>query len=192
MCQRVRSEGFVLQRGLDGHAGQRSIICLAEPVLLTYPQMPIVDGLTSTKMIRSYEKTHPSDSLLERTALTGRVPIFAVSASLVETDRQSYIDAGFDGWVLKPVDFKRLVVLLAGILGEETRMSCLYKPGGWEKGGWFTGLQPDAFASSTQPLRQASVSSVMAKSHRGPEDPDAVHAPSTPADPGGPLQAEGT
>jgi len=69
-------------------------------------------------------------------------------------------------------------------------MSCLYKPGEWEKGGWFTELQPDAFASSTQPLRQASASSMIAKSRSDQEDPDAVHAPPMPADPGDPVQIE--
>lgn len=152
--------------------------------------MPIVDGLTSTKMIRSYEKTHPNDRFLDRAALTGRVPIFVVSASLIEKDRQSYIDAGFDGWILKPIDFKRLVVLLAGIVGEETRTSCLYKPGEWEKGGWFTEIQRDAFASSTQPSMQATTSSMTAESRTDQEDPDAVHAPSVPADPGDPEQLE--
>ncbi|MCJ1243572.1 Light-sensor Protein kinase [Trapelia coarctata] len=171
-------------------------------VVLMDMQMPIVDGLTSTKMIRAYEKTHPNETLSNRAALNGRVPVFAVSASLIEKNLQLYIDAGFDGWILKPIDFKRLAVLLSGIVEEHTRKSCLYKPGEWEKGGWFTKLQPSAFASSTRPLRQASVSSTKVKSHHDQEegrlgDPisqdqdrldrltaDAVNAPSLPEDPG--------
>ena len=66
-----------------------------------------------------------------------RIPIFAVSASLVERERQTYIDAGFDGWILKPIDFKRLNTLLAGITDEDVRNSCLYESGQWERGGWF-------------------------------------------------------
>lgn len=119
--------------------------------------MPIVDGLTSTKMIRSYEKTHPYKSLSKRRQSNGRIPIFAVSASLVEEDRQKYIDAGFDGWVLKPIDFKRLGVLLSGIVEEETRESCLYQAGEWERGGWFRKLQPEVYSSSTVPSSQAPV-----------------------------------
>lgn len=111
--------------------------------------MPIVDGLTSTKMIRSFEKTHSSDVLSPWAALNGRVPIFAVSASLVEKDRQKYIDAGFDGWILKPVDFKRLSVLLAGIMDEDKRDASLYRPGQWEKGGWFAKRQADIPSANT-------------------------------------------
>lgn len=162
--------------------------------------MPIVDGLTSTKMIRSFEKSFPDEFLSNRAALNGRVPIFAVSASLIEKDRQVYIDAGFDGWILKPIDFKRLTVILSGIVEDETRESCLYEPGEWERGGWFAKRQPDVFTSYTKPSSKAPVSS-----SKGPEsypaqakedssdkererlnqlDNDAVHADSVPQDPG--------
>jgi DNA-binding response OmpR family regulator len=105
--------------------------------------MPIVDGLTSTKMIRSFEKTHPKHLLSSRAQLNGRVPIIAVSASLVEKERQTYIDAGFDGWILKPVSFPRVNELMAGIVEPKVREEALYKSGEWEKGGWFEMAQPN-------------------------------------------------
>ncbi|KUJ23074.1 putative cyanobacterial phytochrome B [Mollisia scopiformis] len=126
-------------------------------VVLMDMQMPIVDGLTSTKMIRSHEKSHPDSRLSPRASANGRVPIFAVSASLVERERQTYINAGFDGWVLKPIDFKRLNVLLEGIVVENTRNSCLYHPGGWEKGGWFHRNQPSILRASTFPSEKTPV-----------------------------------
>jgi CheY-like chemotaxis protein len=99
--------------------------------------MPIVDGLTSTKMIRSHEKTTPSHKLSKRAALNSRVPIIAVSASLIEKDKQTYIDAGFDAWILKPISFLRLNELMNGIVDIKVRESSLYQPGKWEHGGWF-------------------------------------------------------
>jgi CheY-like chemotaxis protein len=120
-------------------------------VVLMDMQMPIVDGLTSTKMIRAHENTHTRHDLSPRAAFHGRVPIFAVSASLVERERQTYIDAGFDGWILKPIDFRRLNTLLAGIVEDETRNSCLYEPGEWERGGWFCKRQPSIFDAKTNP-----------------------------------------
>lgn len=99
--------------------------------------MPIVDGLTSTQMIRAFEKTPEHTGYSKLAAIHGRIPIFAVSASLVETDKQIYINAGFDGWILKPIDFKRLNTLLNGIHEDEIRRSCLYVAGEWEHGGWF-------------------------------------------------------
>jgi CheY-like chemotaxis protein len=118
--------------------------------------MPIVDGLTSAKMIRSFETTHPSPFpaddepqspgssntntkplLSRRAALNGRVPILAVSASLEERDREKYIRGGFDGWLLKPISFPRLSEIMEGIVDPQVRKENLYHPGGWERGGWF-------------------------------------------------------
>ncbi|RHZ53404.1 hypothetical protein CDV55_101496 [Aspergillus turcosus] len=100
-------------------------------------QMPIVDGMSSTKMIRECEELAASSTSASATCRSRRIPIFAVSASLVEKDRQTYIDTGFDGWIMKPVDFKRVAQLLDGVHKEEAREDSLYKPGMWEKGGWF-------------------------------------------------------
>ena len=99
--------------------------------------MPIVDGLASAKMIRAHEKSpeHRGHSALA--SISRRIPIFAVSASLIEAEKDKYVDAGFDGWILKPIDFKRLNTFLSGIYDEEVRHSCLYVPGEWERGGWF-------------------------------------------------------
>jgi CheY-like chemotaxis protein len=105
--------------------------------ILYHAQMPIVDGLTSTKMIRSHEKTTPSHNLSKRAALNSRIPVIAVSASLIEKEKQTYIDAGFDAWILKPISFPRLAELMDGIVDAKVRESCLYQPGKWEQGGWF-------------------------------------------------------
>lgn len=113
-------------------------------------QMPIVDGLTSTKMIRSFEKIH-TDIYSPRAALCGRVPIIAVSASLVERLRQNYIDAGFDAWILKPISFDRLGELMTAIVDTDVREKCLYQSGDWERGGWFHVGQKSSEEVSTAP-----------------------------------------
>jgi CheY-like chemotaxis protein len=94
--------------------------------------MPIVDGLSSTKMIRSFERRNDLESSPRR------IPIIAVSASLVEKDKQVYVDAGFDGWILKPISFARLNELLTGIHDPSTRAKSIYVKGEWERGGWFS------------------------------------------------------
>ncbi|RDA90415.1 hypothetical protein CP533_1046 [Ophiocordyceps camponoti-saundersi (nom. inval.)] len=132
-------------------------------VILMDMQMPIVDGLASTKMIRSIEGTTEHKGYSALASLNGRVPIFAVSASLVEREKQTYIDAGFDGWILKPIDFKRLNTLLQGISDGQVRSTCLYVEGQWERGGWF--IMPSIGSAGetsddTTPRAEAPVSSV--------------------------------
>lgn len=99
--------------------------------------MPIVDGLTSTKMIRAFENSGEHGGHSSIANHNGRIPIFAVSASLIEREREKYVSAGFDGWILKPIDFRRLNTLLLGIVEDDIRATCLYAPGQWERGGWF-------------------------------------------------------
>ncbi|CAA9966104.1 Bacteriophytochrome [Pyrenophora teres f. maculata] len=125
-------------------------------IILMDMQMPIVDGLTSTKMIRSFEKLH-QNIYSPRAAICGRVPIIAVSASLIERDRQQYIDAGFDAWILKPISFDRLNKLMTAVVDKEIRSDCLYQPGAWEKGGWFHTGKHSAGEVDTKPSGEAPV-----------------------------------
>ncbi|KAH7383617.1 PHY2, histidine kinase-group VIII protein [Cadophora sp. MPI-SDFR-AT-0126] len=101
-------------------------------VILMDIQMPLVDGMMSTKMIRRLER-----ELEELQEIRPRVPIIAVSASLLECKRFDYIQTGFDAWILKPIDFGRLDFILKGIKYSELKREALYAPGNWEGGGWF-------------------------------------------------------
>ncbi len=97
--------------------------------MLMLQQMPLISGAQCTRLIRSYESkpAHAPHSM---------IPIIALSASLREQAREEYIDMGLDGWILKPVNFKRLEVILAAVGDEEVRRGCVYKHGEWSVGGW--------------------------------------------------------
>ncbi|KAF8429782.1 hypothetical protein EV426DRAFT_135295 [Tirmania nivea] len=99
-------------------------------LILMDMEMPIMDGGTATALIREAE-------IVRRDSAKCRIPIFAISTSLVEGRRLEYMRIGFDGWLLKPVDFKRLLVLIRGIDDEAVRNQEKYTPGKWGAGGWF-------------------------------------------------------
>lgn len=99
--------------------------------------MPIADGYTATQRIREHEENSTPNAMSEKAKQNARIPIFAVSASLVEAERQKYIDIGFDGWLMKPINFERVNLLIKGISDSEARESAIYQPGQWEIGGWF-------------------------------------------------------
>lgn len=101
-------------------------------VILMDLQMPLVDGDLSTRMIRHFEQ-----EIEDLQKVRPRVPIIAVSASLTEDNRYKYVESGFDGWILKPIDFKRLDFILQGIKRPELKREALYTYGQWEFGGWF-------------------------------------------------------
>ena len=101
--------------------------------------MPILNGFGAAQRIRQIEKTNPLpfDAIRPSTGLNNGIPIFAVSASLKESQREYMMEMGMDAWILKPVDFKRLSVLMRGVTDVEQRRSDVYRFGvSWEKGGW--------------------------------------------------------
>ncbi len=70
-------------------------------------QMPGMDGLEATRRIRADE------------AATGRkrTPVIAMTASVLERDRDATREAGMDGFTTKPVDIAVLTQELARVLG---------------------------------------------------------------------------
>jgi CheY-like chemotaxis protein len=104
--------------------------------------MPLLDGVSATIQIREDERRRtPRSSILPRshTRNHNRVPIFAVSASLPETRLEEIQHAQFDGWILKPINFRRVNELMGGIWDYHLRQRDLYSPStkkNWERGGW--------------------------------------------------------
>jgi CheY-like chemotaxis protein len=117
------------------------VLARSATVLTLLNRMPILDGFGATKAIRKLEAaTYAETSTLsvDRTSmrLNGRIPIFAVSASLREKQREEMHDLGMDGWILKPIGFDRLRTIMKGITDLEQRQRDKYQPGKWEAGGW--------------------------------------------------------
>jgi CheY-like chemotaxis protein len=70
--------------------------------------MPVMDGITATREIRKLEQERG-------TANDNRVKIIAITANPLEDDRESFLAAGMDGMMNKPVDIEQLNRYLEGI-----------------------------------------------------------------------------
>ncbi|CDO69279.1 hypothetical protein BN946_scf185042.g181 [Trametes cinnabarina] len=121
------------QEGLEVVQTDRHFDCILMDI-----QMPLLNGYEATERIRAMEQDL---ELLDRVShrFNGRIPIFAVSASLFEHQRDDLYRQGMDGWILKPIDFKRLRNILRGVVDPVQREKDMYRPGiSWEIGGWLT------------------------------------------------------
>ena len=65
-------------------------------------QMPVMDGITATRLIRERE-AHLSQA---------RLPIIALTADAFEEDRQRCADAGMDDFLTKPINIDLLKTTL--------------------------------------------------------------------------------
>jgi len=90
-------------------------------LILMDMQMPTMDGLTASKIIRKCEKGISGDSEISKNIekqiimrLNGqRIPIIALTANVLERDRQKCIDAGMDNFLTKPFVAKDLFKMLS-------------------------------------------------------------------------------
>jgi CheY-like chemotaxis protein len=104
--------------------------------------MPVLDGISATKQIREAERGRSAfhaTTPRSHARNNNRVPIFAVSASLPETRLEEIQIAEFDGWMVKPIDFRRVNEIIGGIWDYQQRRRNLYSPStkkNWERGGW--------------------------------------------------------
>jgi len=140
LAKRLKMDGHEISTSVSGQGAveliekNRAFDCILMDI-----QMPILNGFGAAQRIRQIEKANPLplDAIRPSTDLNNGIPIFAVSASLKESQREYMMEMGMDAWILKPVDFKRLSVLMRGVTDVEQRRSDVYRFGvSWEKGGW--------------------------------------------------------
>jgi len=70
-------------------------------------QMPNLDGLSATRAIRALETR------------TAHIPIIALTANTMLEDRETYIAAGMDDHVAKPIEAKKLARAITNVLARQ-------------------------------------------------------------------------
>ncbi|WP_420477636.1 ATP-binding protein [Brevundimonas sp. FT23028] len=98
----LQSLGFEVQIACDGAEAVRAVEGGDFGVILMDINMPIMDGLEATRIIRAREK---------RRGLRP-TPILAVTASVLSHETEQYFTAGMDGVIAKPIELTRLVASL--------------------------------------------------------------------------------
>jgi CheY-like chemotaxis protein len=91
----------------DGQAAVEAFISGRFDLVLMDVQMHLVDGLEASRRIRA----------LEATQQRAPIPIIALTASVLDQDRQAALDAGMNGFASKPLDLPALLAEMARLLG---------------------------------------------------------------------------
>ena len=94
----LKRKGHRVVCAVDGRAAIDSFKRETYDLILMDVQMPVVDGLEATRIIREIEKE-----------LGGQhVPIVAMTAHAMEGDREKCLKAGMDDYISKPINLKEL------------------------------------------------------------------------------------
>ncbi|MGP9825527.1 PAS domain S-box protein [Ectopseudomonas khazarica] len=91
----------------DGESALRAFGEERFDLILMDVQMPGVDGLEATRRIRQLEASEGRQA----------IPIIALTASVLDRDRQAALDAGMNAFASKPLDMTALLWEMAGLLG---------------------------------------------------------------------------
>lgn len=95
--------GFVVDVAENGKLGLEKAMCRRYQLILMDMQMPEMDGIEATKLIRVLPDY-------------ASVPIVALTANAYPSDRQACLDAGMDSFVTKPVDPRDLFAEILAVL----------------------------------------------------------------------------
>ncbi len=90
----LRFHGFATVEATTGEDGVALAASRKPTVILMDIQLPGIDGVTALERIR-------------QDATTSRIPVVAMTASVMKEDRERFDKAGFDGFITKPIDVRR-------------------------------------------------------------------------------------
>jgi signal transduction histidine kinase/DNA-binding response OmpR family regulator len=102
---RLQQAGFEVSIAANGREAVEAFDRGGIDLILMDVQMPEMDGLRATRLIRSREK-----------ATGGHIPIVAVTANVLEGERRRCLTAGMDDYLSKPVRSKELFETVARLL----------------------------------------------------------------------------
>lgn len=92
--------GYCVYPAASAEMAQEILQKILPEIILLDLQLPGMDGLTFTRMLKSDPRT-------------SSIIILAVTAYAMKGDEARVIEAGCDGYVAKPIDTRRLPVLIA-------------------------------------------------------------------------------
>jgi len=90
----LQFHGFATVEATNGEDGVTLARERRPALILMDIQLPGIDGVTALQRIRE-------------DAETSRIPVVALTASVMKEDRERFDKAGFDGFITKPIDVKK-------------------------------------------------------------------------------------
>jgi two-component system, cell cycle response regulator DivK len=96
LSRRLRRKGYQVVVAVDGQSGLEMTQTEAPDLILMDMGLPILDGWEATRRLKA-------------DAATRHVPVIALTAHAMSSDREKALEAGCDDYETKPVELPRLL-----------------------------------------------------------------------------------
>jgi CheY-like chemotaxis protein len=104
LSRRLNRRGYEVRVAIDGQQGIDVAKSDNPDLILMDMSLPVLDGWEATRRLKG-------------DASTQHIPIIALTAHALMSDREQAFEVGCDDYETKPIDFPRLLEKMAKILG---------------------------------------------------------------------------
>src|ERR1700755_3184353 len=103
LSRRLVRRGYEVILALDGQSGLESAESAGPDLILMDMSLPILDGWEATRRLKAAPATQ-------------RIPVIALTAHAMSSDREKALEAGCDDYDTKPIELPRLLEKITALL----------------------------------------------------------------------------
>jgi len=107
LSRRLARRGYEISIANDGRQGIAAAQAEQPDLILMDMNLPEIDGWEATRLLKSQSTTR-------------HIPVIALTAHAMISDRQRALEAGCDDYDTKPVELSRLLAKIAALIERET------------------------------------------------------------------------
>ena len=107
LTRRLERRGYQVAIAADGRQGISAAHAEIPDLILMDMSLPEIDGWEATRCLKAHSATRS-------------IPVIALTAHAMVSDRQRALEAGCDDYDTKPVELSRLLAKIEAILAQET------------------------------------------------------------------------
>ena len=104
LSRRLKKRGYEVSIAVDGAEGVDKARSESPDLILMDMSLPVMDGWEATRTLKADEATRS-------------IPVVALTAHAMSTDREKALEAGCDAYETKPVELPRLLETMEKLLG---------------------------------------------------------------------------
>jgi CheY-like chemotaxis protein len=103
LARRLKKRGYEVSIAVDGAEGVERARSESPDLILMDLSLPVMDGWEATRTLKADEATQA-------------IPVIALTAHAMSTDREKALEAGCDAYETKPVELPRLLETMEKLL----------------------------------------------------------------------------